>query len=131
MPYRVPFGGRSQLQYAPDVARAFIAAARAAATGATVHNLAGSTVHMRDVIRAIAAVAPDSAGRISFDEVLLPFPEEVDARSLEELIGSVTETPFDAAVAETVDRFRTLLADGTIDASGLGGDDAVATSTST
>ncbi len=29
MPYRVPFGGRSQLQYAPDVAGAFIAAARA------------------------------------------------------------------------------------------------------
>jgi UDP-glucuronate 4-epimerase len=126
MPYRVPFGGRSQLQYAPDVARAFIAAARAAATGATVHNLAGSTVHMRDVVRAIAAVAPDSAGKISFDDVLLPFPEEVDARSLEELIGRISETPFDVAVADTVDRFRTLLGAGKIDTAGLGRDDAAA-----
>ena len=32
-PYRIPFGGRSQFQYAPDVARAFVAAARADAVG--------------------------------------------------------------------------------------------------
>ena len=49
---------------------------------------------MRDVVAAIAAAAPESAGRISFDEVLLPFPEEADARSLEGLIGRIEETPF-------------------------------------
>jgi UDP-glucuronate 4-epimerase len=131
LPYRVPFGGRSQLQYAPDVARAFIAAARTPAAGATVHNLAGSSVHMREVITAIAAAAPESAGRISFDEVLLPFPEEVDARSLERLIGHIDETPFGAAVADTVERFRALLADGVIGTSGLGGDGAATTPAST
>jgi nucleoside-diphosphate-sugar epimerase len=122
LPYRVPFGGTSQFQYAPDVARAFIAAARTQAAGATVHNLAGSSVHMRDVLAAITAAAPDSAGRISFDDVLLPFPEEVDARSLEELIGPADETPFDAAVAETVGRFRALIAAGLVDTSGLDGE---------
>jgi nucleoside-diphosphate-sugar epimerase len=127
-PYRVPFGGRSQLQYAPDVARAFIAAARTQAAGATVHNLAGSSVHMREVIAAIAAAAPDSAGHISFDDVLLPFPEEVDARSLEGLIGHISETPFDTAVAETVERFRSLIATGLVDIAGLGGEAAAATS---
>jgi UDP-glucuronate 4-epimerase len=131
LPYRVPFGGRSQLQYAPDVARAFIAAARTPTAGATVHNLAGSSVHMRDVVAAIAAAAPESAGHISFDDVLLPFPEEADARSLEGLIGRIEETPFGTAVAETVDRFRRIIADGLIDVSGLGSDGAVATSTST
>ena len=80
--YRIPFGGRSQFQYAPDVARAFVAAARVEAAGATVHNLAGSSLEMREVVAAIEAAAPESAGRIVFDDVLLPFPAEVDATLL-------------------------------------------------
>jgi UDP-glucuronate 4-epimerase len=119
-PYRIPFGGRSQLQYAPDVARVFIAAARAEAAGATVHNLAGTSVHMRDVVAAIEAAAPEAAGRIEFDDVLLPFPEEVDARSLEELIDPVEATPFAEGVADTVSRFRDLLAAGTIEVPSVG-----------
>ena len=115
-PYRIPFGGRSQLQYAPDVARAFIAAARAPAAGAAVHNLPGRSVHMRDVVAAIAAAAPESAGQISFDDVLLPFPEEADASSFTQLVGGFEETALADAVADTIGRFRALLADGLLTA---------------
>jgi UDP-glucuronate 4-epimerase len=115
-PYRIPFGGRSQLQYAPDVARAFVAAARAPAAGATVHNLPGRATHVEEVIAAIVRAAPGSAGQITFDDVLLPFPEEADARSFSELVGAQPETPLEDAVAETVARFRTLLADGVLTA---------------
>jgi UDP-glucuronate 4-epimerase len=118
LPYRVPFGGRSQFQYAPDAARAFIAAARANAAGATVHNLAGSSVEMADVVAAIVAAAPESAGRIVFDEVLLPFPSQVDASSFELLAGPITETPFPQAVADAVARFRDLITRGLVDVSG-------------
>src|SRR6478735_2755915 len=62
--YRIPFGGTSQFQYAPDAARAFVAAARAAAEGAAVHNLAGTSVSMDEVVAAIVAAAPEAAGRI-------------------------------------------------------------------
>ena len=113
-PYRIPFGGRSQLQYAPDVAGAFVAAARAQATGATVHNLPGRAVHVRDVIAAITAAAPESDGSISFDDVSLPFPEEADAGSFAALAGPIEETPFAAAVADTIARFRALLAEGLV-----------------
>ena len=82
VPHRIPFGGRIQLQYAPDVAAAFVAAARAHCEGATVHNLAGSVVHMDEVVSTIAAAAGTSDGTISYDDVRLPFPEEVDATSL-------------------------------------------------
>jgi nucleoside-diphosphate-sugar epimerase len=113
-PYRIPFGGTSQLQYAPDAARAFIAAARAGAEGAAVHNLAGTSVPMTDVVAAIAAAAPDSAG-IAFDDVLLPFPGVVDAASFAALVGTIPETPFPEAVADSVARFRDLIARGLVD----------------
>jgi len=115
--YRIPFGGTSQFQYAPDAAGAFIAAARAGAEGATVHNLAGPSVAMADLVAAITAAAPDSAGRIAFDDVLLPFPGVVDAGSFTALVGAVPETPFPDAVADAVARFRDLIARGLVDPS--------------
>jgi UDP-glucuronate 4-epimerase len=115
-PYRIRYGGVSQFQYAPDVARAFVQAAFCGHRGATVHNLAGEAVAMIDVVAAIEAAAPGAAGSIGFDQVELPFPGSVDATSLRELVGTVGETPFPDAVADAVTRFRTLLADGRIPA---------------
>jgi nucleoside-diphosphate-sugar epimerase len=114
-PYRIPFGGTSQFQYAPDAARAFIAAARARPRDAAVHNLAGMSVSMAEVVAAIAAAAPDSAGRIEFDDVLLPFPGAVDAASFAALVGALSDTPFPEAVADSVARFRALIARGLVD----------------
>jgi nucleoside-diphosphate-sugar epimerase len=114
VPYRIPYGGRSQFQYAPDVARAFVQAALVGRDGATVHNLAGEAVAMDGVVAAIEAAAPAAAGLIEFDDVLLPFPSEVDATSLAETIGVVAELPFAEGVADAVARFRRLLADGRV-----------------
>lgn len=114
LPFHIPYGGRHQLQYAPDVARVFIAASRAPGTGVSVHNLAGHVVSMGEIVAAIERAAPASTGRITFEPALLPFPEEVDARSLSEAIGEIVDTPVDTAVAETIDRFRRLLADGLV-----------------
>ncbi len=116
VPYRIPYGGQSQFQYAPDVARAFVQAALAGHDGATVHNLAGEAVSMTGVVAAIEAAAPEAAGLIEFDDVLLPFPGEVDAASLGETIGAVAELPFAEGVTDAVARFRRLLADGRVTA---------------
>ena len=115
LPYRIPFGGRSQLQYAPDVAAAFIAAARAGCTGADVHNLAGRAIDMGEVIAAIER-ATGTSGLITHDELSLPFPEEADGASLRAVLGPLPETPFDDAVRETIARFEVLLASGGIEA---------------
>jgi UDP-glucuronate 4-epimerase len=111
-PYRIPYGGAAQFQYAPDVARAFVQAAFSDFRGAAVHNLGGAAVTMEEVVAAIESAAPESAGTIEFDEVVLPFPATVDAASLAADIGPVEETPFDEAVADTIRRFRQALADG-------------------
>jgi nucleoside-diphosphate-sugar epimerase len=98
--FHIPFGGRTQLHYAPDVARAFVAAARESVEGAVVANLGGPAVHMDEVVRAIEAAAPGAAGRISFDDVPLPFPEEFRTAR------PVRLKPLADGVRETIERFR-------------------------
>jgi UDP-glucuronate 4-epimerase len=100
-PYRISFAGPVQLHYAPDVADAFVAAARAAREGAPVHDLGGSAVHMRDVVAAIEAAVPDVAGQITFEETVWPFPAR-----LEGTFDGYRETPLADAVRETIERFR-------------------------
>ena len=72
-PYTLPFGGAYQLQYAPDVAAAFVAAARSeGAAGAAIEDIGGPTVRVEEVVAAIEAAAPGA--RIDFEDVVLPFP---------------------------------------------------------
>jgi nucleoside-diphosphate-sugar epimerase len=115
-PYRLPFGGRYQLQYAPDVAAAFVAASRSGASGAQVHNLAGRAVHTTELIAAIEAAAPAAAGTITFEERVLPFPDAVDPASLRAAIGELPETPLHDGVGDTIARFRRLLDAGLVSA---------------
>ena len=67
---------------------------------------------MDGVVSAIEAAAPEAAGMITYEDVTLPFPEAVDAASLTEVIGPVEELPFEQGVADSIDRFRRLVADG-------------------
>lgn len=113
-PFHIPFGGRSDFQYADDVARMFIACARAPFEGAEIFNLRGSVAHMRAVAAAIAAAAPGAA--ITYADTTLPFPEEYDAAPLIELIGPLPHTPLHEGVAATVARFRELVESGRITA---------------
>ncbi len=100
-PYHISFGGRSQFHYAPDTAASFVAAARSAREGASVFDLAGPAVHMREVVAAIEAAAPDVAGEITFDDVQLPFPEELEGG-----FDAVPPTPLEDGVRETIEHFR-------------------------
>jgi len=112
--FHIPYGGRAQLQYARDVARAFIQASFADVSGAHVYDLPGTPVHMADVIDAIIDAVPSAAGTITFDEAPLGFPEGVDDPALERAIGPLATTPLETGVFETVERFAALLAEGRI-----------------
>ena len=71
--------------------------------------------HMHEVVAAIEKAAPESAGRITFEDFQLPFPPEVDGSGLERAIGKVTHRPLEEGVAETVEMFRELIDKGRID----------------
>jgi UDP-glucuronate 4-epimerase len=104
--YTIAYGGTAQYDYAPDVGRAFALAARSAADGANVANFPGVPSTMQDVVEAIEAAAPVVAGRVTWEEGQLPFPQSLEGRLLEHLIGPFTPTPLADGVRATIEHFR-------------------------
>lgn len=108
--YEMPFSGRSEMQYAPDVAAAFIAAARAPFTGATVLNVPGVSALMEEIVAEIEHAAPAVRGRITITGEPLPFPAELDSRAFAAIVGDVAVTSLRDGVAATVAHFRSAAA---------------------
>jgi len=108
--FHISYGGRAVYQHGRDAARAFIAAARTDHDGATVVNLPGDEVSMLDIIDAIRTVVPEA--EITLDDVQLPFPPSVDASAFDRVVGTIPRYALDEGVAETIGRFRALLAAG-------------------
>jgi UDP-glucuronate 4-epimerase len=104
--YEMRWGGRCQLQYAADAARVFIAAARAEYRGAAVFNLGGPSSYASDIVSAIEAAAPEVTGRITFDDVQLPFPEEMEAGDLEDVVGPIEWTTLQEGTHQTIELYR-------------------------
>ena len=101
----ISFGGRTQLQFAPDTARVFIAAARAATADARVFHLGGPAVSLAEVATAIEAAAPGVSVSVD-EETILPFPEEFDGTALAEALGGISWTPLQEGVRATVERLK-------------------------
>jgi nucleoside-diphosphate-sugar epimerase len=100
----IAFGGRTQLQFAPDTANVFVAAARAADAGARVFHLGGPAV---TIAEAAAAIEAASGTSVNVDESnRLPFPDEFDGAPLDEALGGISWTPLETGVAQTIERLR-------------------------
>jgi UDP-glucuronate 4-epimerase len=104
--YSIAYGGTAQYDYAPDVGRAFAHAARAATEGAHVANFPGMPSTMQEVVDAIEAAAPAVAGKVVWEEGQLPFPESLEGRLLERLIGPMSNTPLADGVRATIELYR-------------------------
>jgi UDP-glucuronate 4-epimerase len=103
--FEIAFGGRTQLQFAPDSARVFIAAARAATEDSRAFNLGGPASTLAEAARAIEAAAPGVTIRVD-EQTILPFPEEFDGAPLEDAIGPIAWTPLADGVSQTIDRLK-------------------------
>lgn len=113
--YRISFGGTGFYQHAEDVAKALIAGARAEVDGAPVYNLGGSTMAMDDIVAAITAAAPESAGKITCADTQLPFPDAYDGAPLDAAIGAVGYRNFVEGTRQTIEHFRQAIAAGRLD----------------
>jgi nucleoside-diphosphate-sugar epimerase len=102
--HHLPFGGAYQLQYAPDVAAAFVAAARSEPEGAELRDVGGPVTHTDELVAAITAAAPGV--RVTYDPVVLPFPAGTG--------DPAAATPLQEGVADAIARFRDLLARGLV-----------------
>ncbi len=105
--FTIAYGGTAQYDFAPDVGRAFALAARVAADGAHVANFPGVSSTMQEVVDAIESAAPAVGGKVFWEEGQLPFPESLEGRQLERLIGPITPTPLADGVRATIEHFRT------------------------
>ena len=112
--YHVSHGGACTFQHASDVARACIAAARVGGADATVVNVGGPTASVPEVIAAIERAAPEVEGRLTFEDVELPFPATLADDGLQQLLEGFDYKSLDEGVAQSVEQFRTLLAEGKV-----------------
>ncbi len=116
--YRISYGGRYCFQYGDDTAKAFIQSALADFQGAAVFNLGGESVSTGEVIASIEKAEPSACGKITFDDVPLPFPQEVDNTALVQAVGQLHFTPLDEGVAETLVIFKHALSEGKVKVEG-------------
>ena len=98
-PCRIAFGGRTQLHYAGDAARAFVQAARSEPGGAEVYNLGGESTAIADFAALVQAAIPGA--EITHEDAPLPFPPELPRPWVDSPL-----TPLEDGIRETVEAFR-------------------------
>ncbi len=113
-PYQISFDGRYLIQYADDVAKIFIQAARAPFEGAGAFTLGGEPVSTAQIIACIEAVRPAMRGKLSYSAHRLPFPERVDDPDLRRVLGDLSTTPLQQGIAETIHTLDEALSGGKI-----------------
>ena len=111
-PFRIDYSGSYQFQFAADVARTFIAAARSELAGANVFSLPGPVTSVAAVVSAIEQVEPKVAGRITVDDRVLALPAGFDGAPLEAALGAQHVTPLGDGIRQTIEAYRTALGAG-------------------
>jgi UDP-glucuronate 4-epimerase len=101
-PYRIGFGGKTQLHYAPDVARAFVQAARSEPTGGHAFSLGGPATAIPDFVAAVETEIPGAD--VTFEDAPLPFPKELPEPWFDSQL-----TPLEQGIHETAELFRSVV----------------------
>ena len=111
-PFHIAYGGTNGFQYVDDIAKIFILAAQSTQMGATVYNIQGQVASMQAIIDAIEKAEPAMAGKITYENISLPFPDGQDGTELEKLLGKLPNTSLEEGVARTIAHFKMALNSG-------------------
>jgi nucleoside-diphosphate-sugar epimerase len=103
--YTIPFRGAIDLQYADDVAAAFIGAALAETGGAPVYDLHGDLVDVAEIVGILSEAVPDSAGRVHVGSSSIPGRVDFDDAPLQSLLGALPKTSLAAGIAASLELF--------------------------
>lgn len=105
-PATIRFSGPMDLQFAPDVARAFATLARQPSLGSPVYNLRGTVLTVEAYVRAVEALLPEARGLLAVEGSPLPFPAEMAGEGLQASGMAPPTTPLSDGLRCTVDHFR-------------------------
>lgn len=115
-PFKIRWGGKSDLIYTADVAAALLAAARSTLDGARVYNLHGESVAIADIPGLIESVLPRVKGLITYDPTPIPFPDALADHGYQRDLGPKPRTAFADGLRQTIEEFRRLEKAGRLDA---------------
>lgn len=115
-PFRIRFGGSTDLIYVDDVAVACLAARDSTLSGARVYNLHGESAAMVEVIRLIEAIRPAAHGSLTHAESPLPFPAALADHGYQRDLGPKPRTGLADGTRRTIEEFERLRKDGRLDA---------------
>jgi len=116
-PFEVPFTGTVGFIYAQEAALAFIAAVSGSQNGAHVYDLNGTPATVQQVLDIANRECPGANLTCTGDP--LPFPGELSDDPLRQAIGNYPAWTIERGVVETIERFKTLVADGVLSESDL------------
>ena len=111
-PFKIRFGGKVSMQYAADVAEAFVAAAFANPSGAKVYNIGGPVVSVSEIIDAICKIVPDARELVSYIDSPLPVAYAVDDTAFRRDIKDIAYTSVMDGLRETYEIFQRAKAAG-------------------
>jgi nucleoside-diphosphate-sugar epimerase len=106
LPYTIPFHGRIDLQYARDVAAAFVGVTLADQAGSKVFDLHGDLVDVAEVIALVEQQVPGSAGQITIGPNPVPGRVEFDDAPLRSVVGELPKTSLAEGIRSSVELFR-------------------------
>ncbi len=107
-PFRIRFGGFVDLQYAADVAEAFVKCALVDLDGARVYNLRGTPMSVPEIVNAMAEIEPAASELITFEPTPLPLVWDLDDSAIQRDIGPLKVIPVKSGFAETLEIFKRL-----------------------
>ena len=110
--FEVPFTGTVGFIYAQEAAMAFIAAVAKSQNGAHVYDLNGTPATVQQVLDLTSRECPGVNLTCTGDP--LPFPGDLSDEPLRKVIGEYPTWTIERGVTETIERFRTLVADGVL-----------------
>ncbi len=118
-PFHITFGGVQDMQFAEDVAGAFVRCAEAPYTGAKAYNLRGDRVDMPAFRKVLAEIDPAAAKLVTCGDQQIAVAYDLDDSALRQDVGAVPHTPLVEGVRRTLEHFRRLQAEGRLDTADL------------
>ncbi len=117
--FHISYGGVQAFQYVDDVARVFVRSLEAPYTGAKSYNLRGDVVDLPAFHRALCAVEPSAAERITYGDRQLSIAYDLDDTALQRDLGPLPHTPLEEGIRRTLEHFRRLHAEGRLETDDL------------
>src|SRR5262245_11331407 len=118
-PYAISYGGRQDLQYVDDVAKAFVRALEAPYRGAKSYNLRGAVVDLETFHRALCEVAPEARELVTYGDRQLGIAYDLDDAAFQRDLGPLPPTRLADGIAQTLELFRRLHQEGRLDTADL------------